>query len=41
MYRYVSDSITDILGYEPEDLLGKSCYILFHPDELAYVKELH
>ena len=40
-YKYVSDSILDILGYQPEDLIGKSAYLVFHPEEIPYLREIH
>jgi diguanylate cyclase (GGDEF)-like protein/PAS domain S-box-containing protein len=30
---YVSPSVTDILGYRPEDLIGTSSFALYHPDD--------
>ncbi len=32
-YAYVSPSARRILGYEPDELLGRSPYELFHPDD--------
>lgn len=32
-YLYVSPSITPVLGYEPEDLLGNSFFDFIHPDD--------
>jgi PAS domain S-box-containing protein len=31
--RYVSPSIEPVLGYEPEDLIGKNAFELAHPDD--------
>ena len=31
---YVSTSIEDILGYRPHEVVGKSCWEYFHPDEI-------
>ena len=31
---YVSTSIEDILGYKPAEVVGKSCWEYFHPDEI-------
>ncbi|MFA5782754.1 MAG: PAS domain S-box protein [Bacteroidales bacterium] len=34
IYRYVSPSNTKIFGYESEEMLGKSCFDFFHPDDV-------
>ena len=38
---YASDSIEDVLGYEPEEVVGKSCFDYFHPDELPFARDEH
>ncbi|CAK9783186.1 hypothetical protein CC85DRAFT_263927 [Cutaneotrichosporon oleaginosum] len=38
---YVSESIAEILGYEPGDLVGKTSYLIFHPDEIPLLREIH
>ena len=38
---YVSQSIEDILGYQPHEVVGKSCWDYFHPDEIPFAKRLH
>ncbi|WVW82501.1 hypothetical protein I302_104512 [Kwoniella bestiolae CBS 10118] len=38
---YVSESMQEILGYTPNDLIGKSCYLIFHPDEIPMLREIH
>ncbi|KAI9888075.1 MAG: hypothetical protein M1823_000010 [Watsoniomyces obsoletus] len=38
---YVSNSITDILGYCPEDVVGKSCWDYFHPAEVPFARDVH
>ena len=35
IYLFVSPSCKRLLGYEPEELLGRSAYDLFHPDDYA------
>jgi PAS domain S-box-containing protein len=40
-YRYVSPACRQLLGYEPEDLHGRSAYELIHPDDLAAVHDRH
>ena len=32
-FTYISPSIKDISGYEPEDLIGKSPFEFIHPDD--------
>jgi len=41
IYQYISESIQDILGYGPFDLLGKSAWIIFHPEEIGFIHENH
>ncbi|KAF8895588.1 hypothetical protein BD779DRAFT_1609090 [Infundibulicybe gibba] len=38
---YMTDSVTDLLGYEPHELVGKPSLRLVHPDEFPRVKQLH
>jgi len=38
---YASDSIEDVLGYQPEDVIGKSCFDYFHPEELPFARDKH
>ncbi|KAI0352599.1 hypothetical protein OH77DRAFT_768601 [Trametes cingulata] len=38
---YCSESVSDLLGYEPQELIGTSSLNLVHPDEFSEVKELH
>ena len=39
IYQYVSPSVTELLGYDPEDLVGKSPLDFFHPDDVRSVKK--
>jgi PAS domain S-box-containing protein len=32
-YRFVSESVKSLLGYEPEEMIGKSPYNFFHKDD--------
>jgi PAS domain S-box-containing protein len=41
MVLYASHSIEDVLGYEPEEVVGKSCFDYFHPDELPFARAKH
>jgi PAS domain S-box-containing protein len=38
-YSYVSPSVKVLLGYSPEELIGKNPYMLFHPEDQKRVKE--
>lgn len=38
---YASDSIEDVLGYLPEEVIGKSCFDYFHPKELPFARDKH
>ncbi|KAI9875908.1 MAG: hypothetical protein M1830_007794 [Pleopsidium flavum] len=38
---YVSDSIVDILGYSPQEVVGRSCWEYFHPDEVPFARAIH
>jgi PAS domain S-box-containing protein len=40
-YRYVSAAAKDLLGYEPEELLGTRAYDHFHPDDVPKVEASH
>jgi PAS domain S-box-containing protein len=40
-YDYVSPACRELLGYEPEDLEGRSAYEFIHPDDIATVKAAH
>jgi PAS domain S-box-containing protein len=40
-YRYVSAASQELLGYEPDELIGRSAYDLFHPDDVAKVAVAH
>lgn len=38
---FISESITDILGYQPSEVQGKSCFDYFHPDEVPFARSVH
>ncbi|KAK4519649.1 uncharacterized protein ATC70_009886 [Mucor velutinosus] len=40
-YLFVSESVTDILGYQPEELVGKGGYSILHPDEVQAISIVH
>ncbi|KAJ5172679.1 hypothetical protein N7492_005272 [Penicillium capsulatum] len=39
--RYASDSIRAVLGYEPHEVLNRSCWDYFHPQELPFARSVH
>ncbi|KAI9800843.1 MAG: hypothetical protein M1825_003626 [Sarcosagium campestre] len=38
---YVSDSVTDVLQYAPEEVQGRSCFEFFHPSEIPLARNVH
>lgn len=38
---YSSDSIVDILGHTPDEVVNKPVWTFFHPDEVPIAKQLH
>ncbi|KAI5866673.1 hypothetical protein GGS23DRAFT_602935 [Durotheca rogersii] len=38
---FASESIVDILGYQPQDVQGKSCFDYFHPQEVPFARSVH
>lgn len=40
-YLSVSPASRELLGYDPEDLLGRSAYDLFHPEDLETIASSH
>jgi PAS domain S-box-containing protein len=41
MYLEVSQASQELFGWRPEELIGTSSYELFHPDDLAAIREVH
>ncbi|KAJ5666877.1 hypothetical protein N7462_011286 [Penicillium macrosclerotiorum] len=39
--RYASDSIKVVLGYQPHEVLNRSCWDYFHPQELHFARSVH
>ena len=39
IFTYLSPSIETVLGYAPEDLIGRSTAVVIHPDDLKHVHE--
>jgi diguanylate cyclase (GGDEF)-like protein/PAS domain S-box-containing protein len=40
-YAYASAGTRDLLGYEPDELIGHSSYEFVHPDDLDHVRGAH
>lgn len=38
-FSFVDQRVMNILGYVPTDLIGKSCYDFFHPEDQNHMKE--
>ena len=38
---FVSDSITDILGYDPQQVVGRSGFDFFHPEEVQIARKVY
>ena len=34
-----SSRVTPVLGYQPQELLGKSAYDFYHPEDQAHMKD--
>ena len=39
IYIHVVIRVLDVLGYNPQELLGELCYDFFHPDDLDHMVE--
>lgn len=39
VYRYASPASQSLFGYEPEELIGRSAYEFFHPDDVAAMQQ--
>ncbi len=40
-YLYVSPACRSLLGYEPDELIGRDPYTLFHPDDVSTIEKTH
>lgn len=41
VYTYASPACRSLLGYEPQELVGRSAYDFFHPEDLKTISETH
>ena len=41
VYTYASPACRCLLGYEPEELVGRDAYEFFHPDDLEQIRRTH
>ncbi|WP_304412236.1 PAS domain S-box protein [Kamptonema formosum] len=41
VYLYASPASRTLLGYDPEELVGRSAYAFFHPEDLAPIEKSH
>ncbi len=41
VYTYVSPSCAYLLGYHPDELVGRSMYDFFHPEDVARIQKAH
>lgn len=41
VYLYVSPASQRLLGYAPDELVGKSAYVFWHPEDLEAVHDFH
>lgn len=40
IYQYVSPASLQVLGYQPEELVGRSCWDILHPEEIPALQAL-
>lgn len=40
-FLWSSSSITDVLGYDPEEVLGTPAYEILHPDDIPLTRLTH
>lgn len=39
-FTFVDQRVKNILGYKPQDLLGRSCFKFIHPEDVRHVREV-
>ncbi|KAG1136532.1 hypothetical protein G6F37_010526 [Rhizopus arrhizus] len=40
-FLYFSDSVTECCGWEPEELVGRACYEMYHPEDHKALRRFH
>ncbi|KAG1818686.1 uncharacterized protein BJ212DRAFT_1479676 [Suillus subaureus] len=40
-WLFLTESVSDLLGFEPRELIGRPALELVHPDEFSQVKQMH
>ena len=38
---YLSESVSEVLGYAPSELIGRPAYSILHPDEIPSIRLVH
>ena len=38
-FTFVDQRVMNVLGYTPQELLAKSCFDFFHPEDQTHMKE--
>ncbi|KAI0996482.1 hypothetical protein K3495_g11698 [Podosphaera aphanis] len=38
---FASDSVLDILGFQPDEVVGKPCFDYFHPEDVPFARYVH
>lgn len=38
-FSFIDQRVMGLLGYSPPELLGKSCFDFFHPEDQSHMKE--
>lgn len=41
VYTHVDSEVVMYFGYLPQDIIGKSVFDFYHPEDLPYLKEVY